>query len=47
MILIPTPGQYEQLYLALYLNINKKVTLIKQEDVNFDSLKKELIKYGV
>ena len=47
MILIPTPGQYEQLYLARNLNINKKVTLIKQEDVNFDSLKKELIKYGV
>lgn len=47
MVLIPTPGQYEQSYLAQHLNLSKKVTLINQEDLNFNSLKRALREYGI
>jgi hypothetical protein len=47
MVLIPTPGQFEQFYLAQYLNLNKKVTLINQEDLNFKSLTSAIDKYGI
>ena len=47
MVLIPTPGQFEQFYLAQHLNLNKKVTLINQEDLNFKSLTSAIDKYGI
>ena len=39
MILIPTPGQDEQIYLGKYLSVNSDVTLISQKDLNFTNLK--------
>tara|TARA_B100001173_G_scaffold309665_1_gene322539 strand:+ start:396 stop:1391 length:996 start_codon:yes stop_codon:yes gene_type:complete len=39
MILIPTPGQDEQLYLGKYLSVNSEVTLISQKDLNFANFK--------
>lgn len=39
MILIPTPGQDEQLYLGEYLSVNHEVTLISQKDLNFVNFK--------
>lgn len=39
MILIPTPGQDEQVYLGKYLKDNSKVTLISQKDLNLTNLK--------
>lgn len=39
VILIPTPGQDEQLYLGEYLNENPNFKLIQQEELNFESLK--------
>ena len=39
MILIPTPGQDEQLYLGKYLSVNSEVTLISQKDLNFTNFK--------
>lgn len=39
MVLIPTPGQDEQIYLGNYLSNNDEVTLILQKDLNFASVK--------
>tara|TARA_Y100000766_G_scaffold285411_1_gene308690 strand:- start:1430 stop:2425 length:996 start_codon:yes stop_codon:yes gene_type:complete len=43
MILIPTPGQDEQVYLGKYLSVNSEVTLISQKDLNFTNLKSAII----
>ena len=43
MILIPTPGQDEQLYLGEYLSVNSDVTLIPQKDLNFTNFKLAII----
>ena len=43
MILIPTPGQDEQLYLGNHLSINNEVTLVLQKDLNFATFKEAVI----
>ncbi len=39
LVLIPPPGQDEQIYLGNYLSNNDEVTLILQKDLNFASVK--------
>ena len=43
MILIPTPGQDEQIYLGKHLSLNSEVTLISQNNLNFANLKSAII----
>ena len=43
MILVPTPGQDEQIYLGKYLSFNPDVTLILQKDLNFANFKSAII----
>lgn len=43
MVLIPTPGQDEQLYLGKYLSVNPEVTFILQKELNFPNLKSAII----
>lgn len=42
MILIPTPGQDEQIYLGNYLSVNPEVTVISQKELTFAKLKEAI-----
>ena len=43
MVLIPTPGQDEQIYLGKHLSVNSGVTLISQKSLNFVNFKSAVI----
>ncbi len=43
MVLIPTPGQDEQIYLGKHLSVNSGVTLISQKNLNFVNFKSAVI----
>jgi len=45
MVLIPTPGQDEQIYLGNYLSVNPDVTMILQKDLTFVTLKEALSEF--
>src|SRR4030095_10116633 len=45
-ILVPTPGQTEQEYLATYLNTRGLVCCVKQKDFNIDSALEKAITFS-
>ena len=45
MLLIPTPGQDEQIYLGKHLSVNSGVTLISQKNLNFVNFKSAVIDF--